>query len=113
MAASAPGAAAAGCDKPMERPGCKKPSDVRATRRDAEEMLGQPLTRREQQIAELVATGMGNKQVAYALRLATGTVKVYLAEIFLKLGVSTRTELARQAWLNKVEADYLEEATLP
>lgn len=53
-----------------------------------------PLTSREREIAEAVAQGMTNAQVARALFVSTATVKTHLARIFYKLDVSTRVQLA-------------------
>lgn len=54
----------------------------------------EPLTTREREIAEAVAQGMTNAQVARALFVSTATVKTHLARIFFKLGVNTRVQLA-------------------
>ncbi|MBU5900032.1 helix-turn-helix transcriptional regulator, partial [Vibrio cholerae O1] len=48
------------------------------------------LTAREREIAEAVAQGMTNAQVARSLFVSTATVKTHLARIFDKLEVSTR-----------------------
>ena len=53
-----------------------------------------PLTPREQQVAELVAKGMKNREIAETLRIATGTVKIHLMHIFEKTGIRDRFELA-------------------
>jgi len=52
------------------------------------------LTAREEEIVALVARGMKNKQIADALCITTGTVKVHLMHIFEKTGVKDRFELA-------------------
>ena len=52
------------------------------------------LTRREGQLLDLVAQGLSNKELAYALGITVGTVKVYLSRLFDKLEVSDRYELA-------------------
>ena len=49
---------------------------------------------RELQILKLAATGMSNKEIALSLDLSLRTVKGYLADIFSKLGVASRTEAA-------------------
>ncbi|MDN5658299.1 response regulator transcription factor [Brevibacterium sandarakinum] len=54
----------------------------------------EPLTAREREIAEAVAQGMTNAQVARSLFVSTATVKTHLARIFYKLDVSTRVQLA-------------------
>jgi DNA-binding CsgD family transcriptional regulator/tetratricopeptide (TPR) repeat protein len=61
---------------------------TRATGRDA-------LTERERAVAELVAAGRSNKAVAAALYLSEKTVEANLTRIYDKLGVRSRTELAR------------------
>ncbi len=53
-----------------------------------------PLTPREQEVAELVAKGMKNREIAESLGIATGTVKIHLMHIFEKTGIRDRFELA-------------------
>jgi DNA-binding NarL/FixJ family response regulator len=53
-----------------------------------------PLTPREQQVSELVAKGMKNREIAETLGIATGTVKIHLMHIFEKTGIRDRFELA-------------------
>src|SRR5262249_38729332 len=53
-----------------------------------------PLSKREAEIARLVADGLSNRQISERLRLSEHTVKNYLFRIFEKLGVATRVELA-------------------
>jgi DNA-binding CsgD family transcriptional regulator len=53
------------------------------------------LTVQEQQIAELVVAGASNKDVAAQLFLSTKTVEAHLTRIYRKLGVNSRTQLAR------------------
>lgn len=50
------------------------------------------ITARELEILRLAAMGMSNKDIAQKLDLSERTVKGYLAEIFSKLNVSSRTE---------------------
>jgi DNA-binding NarL/FixJ family response regulator len=52
------------------------------------------LTRREGQLVSLLSQGMKNKEVATALNISEGTVKVYLSRLYQKLGVKDRFELA-------------------
>ena len=52
------------------------------------------LTPREDEILDLVMRGMKNKQIAEALSITTGTVKVHLMHVFEKTGVKDRFELA-------------------
>ena len=53
-----------------------------------------PLAPRERQIATQIGRGLRNKEIAEALAMSEGTVKVYLHAIYQKLGVKNRTELA-------------------
>jgi DNA-binding NarL/FixJ family response regulator len=52
------------------------------------------LTRREGQLVSLLSQGLKNKEIATALSISEGTVKVYLSRLFQKLGVKDRFELA-------------------
>ena len=54
------------------------------------------LTATEQRVAELVAEGLQTKQVAAALFVSQKTVEGHLTHIYGKLGVRSRTELARR-----------------
>jgi ATP/maltotriose-dependent transcriptional regulator MalT len=54
-----------------------------------------PLTGREQEIAELVAAGRTNKEVAAQLVLSERTIEAHLRNAYAKLGVRSRVELAR------------------
>lgn len=55
------------------------------------------LTARERGIVALVAAGASNREVAQRLSLAEDTVKHHVTNIFDKLGVSNRAELAAYA----------------
>ncbi len=52
------------------------------------------LSPRERQLVALVTQGLSNKQIASALVISEGTVKVYFSRLFRKVGVSDRFELA-------------------
>jgi len=51
------------------------------------------LTKREAEVARLVALGLANKVVAGRLGLREGTVKIHLHHIYRKLRISNRAEL--------------------
>lgn len=88
------GAAAArdAAAREVRRAGGRLSADVR---RAAAAATGDtPLTERERSIAELVAGGRSNKEVAAALFLSEKTVEANLTRIYAKLGVRSRTELA-------------------
>src|SRR5712691_588484 len=59
--------------------------------------LIEPLTPREQQVAQLLAGGLTNKEIAQRLGITEHTIKFHLNGILRKLGVSTRTEAVVQA----------------
>jgi len=54
--------------------------------------LVEPLTERELEVLELVAAGLGNKEVATRLEISQHTVKFHVASIMGKLGAGSRTE---------------------
>jgi DNA-binding CsgD family transcriptional regulator len=53
-----------------------------------------PLTPREWDVADLVATGMGNHDIADRLYISERTVETHVEHIFRKLGVNSRTRIA-------------------
>lgn len=52
------------------------------------------LSARELQIAEAVAAGKRNRDIAEEIGTTEGSIKVYLHRVYEKLGVGSRTELA-------------------
>jgi DNA-binding CsgD family transcriptional regulator len=54
------------------------------------------LTASERRVAELVAKGLTNKEVAHRLFVTDRTVEGHLSRIYAKLGVRSRAELARR-----------------
>jgi ATP/maltotriose-dependent transcriptional regulator MalT len=54
-----------------------------------------PLTAREREIAELVAAGRTNREVATQLVLSERTIEAHLRNVYAKLGVRSRVELTR------------------
>lgn len=56
--------------------------------------LTDELTSKELQILTLVADGKSNKEIAKQLNVAPETIKSHMKNIFLKLGVSSRTQAA-------------------
>jgi DNA-binding CsgD family transcriptional regulator len=52
------------------------------------------LTASETVVARLVASGLSNRQVADQLRVSRKAVEFHLANIYAKLGVSSRLQLA-------------------
>ncbi len=59
--------------------------------------LPEPLSVREQDVLNLIAAGLTNREIAEALVISTETVKKHTASIYGKLGVGNRTEAAAKA----------------
>jgi predicted ATPase/DNA-binding CsgD family transcriptional regulator len=55
------------------------------------------LTPTELRVVQFVAEGLTNPQIGERMFISRGTVKVHLAHIFAKLGITTRAELASEA----------------
>lgn len=72
-------------------------TDEEAGRLGGRSPAGQALTASELRVAELVAEGLSNKEVAVRLVVTVRTVEAHLSKIYAKLGVRSRTELAA-AW---------------
>jgi DNA-binding NarL/FixJ family response regulator len=53
------------------------------------------LTPVESQVAQLAAEGMSNPQIAARLFVSRSTVKLHLSNVYRKLGIGNRVELAR------------------
>jgi len=66
-------------------------SDVRVTDAAGRVLLSP----REEEISQLVAEGMSNREVSRTLKITESTVKNSIFHIFEKLGISNRVELAR------------------
>lgn len=71
----------------MEDEMLREPERPSGTRRS-------PLTARETQVMDLVERGMKNKEIASALGIRVGTVKIHLKHIFEKTGIRGRYGLA-------------------
>jgi DNA-binding NarL/FixJ family response regulator len=55
---------------------------------------GSPLTPREQQVAELIAEGLSNKQIAARLVVSPRTAESHAESILRKLGFTSRAQVA-------------------
>lgn len=58
---------------------------------------GAALTRRERQVADLIARGRTNKEIARSLVISQRTAETHVEHILLKLGFTSRTQVA--AWI--------------
>jgi DNA-binding CsgD family transcriptional regulator len=59
------------------------------------------LTATEAKIADLVAAGKRNREIASALFVSVATVEAHLTRIYRKVGVQSRTELARSMQVHR------------
>ncbi|MFF0452842.1 protein kinase [Nocardia africana] len=57
------------------------------------------LTRREKEVAKLVATGLSNKAIARKLMISQRTAEGHVERILVKLGFNSRTQIA--LWINE------------
>jgi DNA-binding NarL/FixJ family response regulator len=67
---------------------------LRRPRRPRSDRAPHELTRGEAAVADLVALGRTNNEVAEHLGISPRTVETHLTRIYAKLGVRSRTELA-------------------
>jgi non-specific serine/threonine protein kinase len=65
------------------------------------------LTRREQEVAALLARGLTNRQVAQALVISEGTARIHVQRVLGKLGVNSRVQVASAPQLR----GHVEDAT--
>ena len=73
----------------------EEPMDPLRHGRDADNIRAAcALTARQRDVLELLVQGKSNKEIAQALALGEGTVKVHLAAVFRTLGVRTRSAAA-------------------
>ena len=70
------------------------PAEVNAARpagSEAPELI-EPLTPREREVLQMLAIGLGNKEIAARMKISEHTAKFHVAQILGKLGASSRTE---------------------
>jgi ATP/maltotriose-dependent transcriptional regulator MalT len=56
------------------------------------------LTSREQQILDLIAEGLTNRQISSNLSISESTVENHIHHIFVKLGISNRAQAVAHAF---------------
>jgi DNA-binding CsgD family transcriptional regulator len=71
----------------------------KAPRIDLANLRAQGLTEREADVLGLLATGHSAREAAATLEISPRTVQKHLEHCYRKLGVSTRTQATRIAWL--------------
>jgi DNA-binding NarL/FixJ family response regulator len=69
-------------------------TELYAAELDFENTPDQRLSPRQQEIVKLVVQARADKEIAFLLQLAEGTVRQYLSRLYRKLGLKNRTELA-------------------
>ncbi|WP_433665952.1 response regulator [Nocardia sp. CA-136227] len=80
--------------------------DKRPSEGGRETLPGQPLTDRELEVVERVASALSNRQIAQALGITEGTVKRHLRNIFRKLGAVSRLDMVKRATAAKLIAPF-------
>lgn len=78
---------------------------VRTWRREASLKRAEALTSREVEIARLITEGASNKEVAEALFLSRKTIERHVSNVFTKLGVRNRAELASKFVSERASAE--------
>jgi len=69
------------------------PRDVLKAARDG---AVEKLSRRENEVAQLIARGQSNREIAEMLVISVNTVETHVKHLFKKLGMGSRSEIA--AW---------------
>ena len=77
-------------------------TSVKGSWRDNAFDTPESLTEREREVLRLMASGIGNREIADALLLSEGTVKNHISSIFSKLGVTDRTKAVLHAIVKRL-----------
>jgi two-component system, NarL family, nitrate/nitrite response regulator NarL len=72
----------------------ESPGELDTDLESAPKSLTSILTKREQEITNLVCAGLSNKEIGRQLHISEGTTKVHLHHVFEKLAINNRTALA-------------------
>lgn len=95
LVALSAGPAIAHCDQELQACGL---APAARSERDAGR-----LTPQETAVAKLVISGLTNREVAARLMLSTKTIEFHLSNVYLKLGLRSRSELRALARANEIE----------
>lgn len=68
------------------------PSNSPASTTSVGKPKGKTLTNRQSQVLDLVAQGMSNKQIAFAMGVSEATVKLHINALLRSIGVTNRTQ---------------------
>ena len=82
---------------PTPDPASQRPVQGRPGRTSMTQPLLDPLSQRELEVLQLLAGGASNQEIATALVVAPGTVKLHMSHILSKLGVKSRTQAILRA----------------
>ena len=77
---------------------------AKAPRGGGSEECATTLTRREQQVADLVQQGLTNRLIARRLNIADKTVEMHLGNVFAKLGVTSRAAVATAVTRDRIDS---------
>jgi DNA-binding NarL/FixJ family response regulator len=81
----------------LEKGAASRAMDKLVRREARSREMAQLLTPREIEVVRMVAKGLSNKEIGAQLFIAEGTVKIHLHNIYEKLGIARRAELAKVA----------------
>jgi DNA-binding NarL/FixJ family response regulator len=68
------------------------PAEIESIFPARDRLLAEPLTPRENEVLQMLAAGLGNKEIATKCGISEHTVKFHVASILGKLGAASRTE---------------------
>ena len=60
------------------------------------------LTAREQQVLDLIADGLTNREISCSLSISESTVENHTHHIFLKLGISNRAQAVAHVFQSRI-----------